>query len=148
MTQPADDVDVQIVRLLREDGRRSYAAIGRVVGLSTAAVKRRVERLEATGVIQGYAALVGDDRLGQELQAFIDIRFAGSAAMEDIWRAADGVDPVVAAYSIAGDLDAVLHVRVRDIVHLQDVLAQLRSKPEVTGTRTRMILEARHRDAG
>ena len=141
-----DDLDQRIVGLLREDGRQSYAAIGRVVGLSTAAVKRRVERLEAAGVIQGYSAVVERDRAGRELQAFIDIRFAGSVAMEDIWRAVDGVAPVVAAYSIAGDLDAVLHVRVRDIVHLQAVLAQLRSKPEVTGTRTRIILEARTRD--
>ena len=139
-----DDLDERLVGLLREDGRQSYAALGRAVGLSTTAVKRRVERLEATGVIQGYSAVVG--RGERELQAFIDIRFAGTAAMEDIWRAADGVSPVVAAYAVAGDLDAVLHVRVRDIEHLQEVLAQLRSRPEVTGTRTRIILEARTRD--
>lgn len=138
-----DDVDERIVGLLREDGRRTYAAIGRVVGLSTAAVKRRVERLEAAGVIQGYAAMVDRGKLGLELQAFIDLRFAGTARMEDIWKAAEGVAPVVAAYAVAGDLDAVLHVRVRDIAHLQEVLAHLRGKPEVTGTRTRIILEAR-----
>jgi len=138
-----DDLDQRIVGLLREDGRQSYAAIGRVVGLSTAAVKRRVERLEAAGVIQGYAAMVDRDQLGLELQAFIDIRFAGTARMEDIWKAAEGVPSVIAAYAVAGDLDAVLHVRVRDIVHLQELLAWLRGKPEVTGTRTRIILEAR-----
>lgn len=141
-----DDVDAQIVSLLRDDGRRSYAAIGRAVGLSTAAVKRRVERLESEGVIQGYAAMVDRDRLGLELQAFIDIRFVGTAAMDDIWKAAEGVAPVIAAYAVAGDLDAVLHVRVRDIAHLQQVLANLRGKPDVTGTRTRIILEARTKD--
>ncbi|RKQ87053.1 DNA-binding Lrp family transcriptional regulator [Solirubrobacter pauli] len=141
-----DDVDERIVSLLREDGRRSYAAIGREVGLSTAAVKRRVERLEAIGVIQGYTAMVDRGKLGQELQAFIDLRFAGTARMEDIWKAADDVTPVVAAYSVAGDLDAVLHVRVRDMAHLQEVLAHLRNKPEVTGTRTRIILEARNHE--
>jgi DNA-binding Lrp family transcriptional regulator len=141
-----DDVDERIVSLLREDGRRTYAAIGRVVGLSTAAVKRRVERLEGSGVIQGYSAMVDRGKLGLELQAFIDLRFAGTARMEDIWHAADGIAPVVAAYAVAGDLDAVLHVRVRDIAHLQEVLAHLRSKPEVTGTRTRIILEARNHE--
>lgn len=141
-----DDVDERIVSLLREDGRRSYAAIGREVGLSTAAVKRRVERLEAIGVIQGYTAMVDRGKLGQELQAFIDLRFAGTVRMEDIWKAADDVTPMVAAYTVAGDLDAVLHVRVRDIAHLQEVLAHLRAKPEVTGTRTRIILEARNQD--
>ena len=59
------------------------------------------------------------------------------------WKAAEGAPYVIAAYAVAGDLDAVLHVRVRDIVHLQEVLAWLRGKPEVTGTRTRIILEAR-----
>ena len=49
------------------------------------------------------------------MQAFIDIRFAGTARMEDIWKAAEGVPSVIAAYAVAGDLDAVLHVRVRDI---------------------------------
>ena len=141
-----DDVDERIVSLLREDGRRSYAAIGREVGLSTAAAKRRVERLETTGVIQGYSAMVDRGKLGQQLQAFIDLRFAGTARMEDIWKAADDVTPVVAAYTVAGDLDAVLHVRVRDIAHLQEVLAHLRAKPEVTGTRTRIILEARNQE--
>ena len=141
-----DDVDERIVSLLRGDGRRSYAAIGREVGLSTAAAKRRVERLETTGVIQGYSAMVDRGKLGQQLQAFIDLRFAGTARMEDIWKAADDVTPVVAAYTVAGDLDAVLHVRVRDIAHLQDVLAHLRAKPEVTGTRTRIILEARNQE--
>jgi DNA-binding Lrp family transcriptional regulator len=141
-----DDVDERIVSLLREDGRRTYAAIGRVVGLSTAAVKRRVERLEVAGVIQGYSAMVDRGKLGLELQAFIDLRFAGTARMEDFWKAAENVAPVVAAYAVAGDLDAVLHVRVRDIAHLQEVLAHLRSKPEVTGTRTRIILEARNHE--
>jgi Lrp/AsnC family transcriptional regulator, leucine-responsive regulatory protein len=141
-----DDVDERIVSLLRGDGRRSYAAIGREVGLSTAAAKRRVERLEATGVIQGYSAMVDRGKLGHELQAFIDLRFAGTVRMEDIWKAADDVTPVVAAYTVAGDLDAVLHVRVRDIAHLQEVLAHLRAKPEVTGTRTRIILEARNQE--
>ncbi|MDA0182911.1 Lrp/AsnC family transcriptional regulator [Solirubrobacter phytolaccae] len=142
-----DDVDERIVSLLREDGRRSYASLGRVVGLSTAAVKRRVERLESDGVIQGYVAMVNRGKLGLELQAFIDLKFAGTARMEDIWKAADGVAPVMAAYAVAGDLDAVLHVRVRDIGHLQEVLAHLRAKPDVTGTRTRIILEARDHDA-
>lgn len=142
-----DDVDQRIVSLLREDGRRTYAAIGRVVGLSTAATKRRVERLEASGVIQGYSAVIDRGKLGLALEAFIDLRFAGTARMEDIWTAAEGVAPVVAAYAVAGDLDAVLHVRVRDITHLQEVLAHLRSKPDVTGTRTRIILEARNPEA-
>jgi Lrp/AsnC family leucine-responsive transcriptional regulator len=52
------DVDRRILALLQADGRRSFADIGREVGLSTPAVKRRVDRLEASGVIRGYAAVI------------------------------------------------------------------------------------------
>ena len=59
-----DDIDRQIVALLRQDARRSFQSIGLRVALSAPAVKRRVDRLEADGVIRGYSAQVDPGRFG------------------------------------------------------------------------------------
>ena len=73
-----DTIDGQIVRLLQQNARRTYGSIGQEVGLSAPAVKRRVDRLEATGVIRGYTALVDHAYLGQAVEAFAELRFAMS----------------------------------------------------------------------
>lgn len=146
MSRPVDDVDEQILALLRQDGRLPYAAIGREVGLSTPAVQRRVERLESTGVITGYTVQVDQRKLGHGLQAFIEVRFAGSATVESIWETSEAVGEIEAVYTIAGETDALIHAQVRDVSHLQDVLATLRRNQTVTGTRTRIVLGAHTRD--
>lgn len=140
-----DDLDDQIIALLREDGRRTYASIGREIGLSTPAVQRRVERLEAAGIITGYTVQIDQRALGHGLQAFIELRMAGTTTVEAIWDAAEGIGEVEAIYTIAGETDAIIHVRVRDVAHLQDVIADLRHRQQVTGTRTRIVLGAQTR---
>ena len=69
MTERLDDLDRKILALLQRDGRRSFAEIGREVGLSTPSIKRRVDRLEAAGVIRGYAAVVDAGKLGTAIEA-------------------------------------------------------------------------------
>ena len=67
-----DDIDRQIVALLRQDARRSFQSIGLRVALSAPAVKRRVDRLEADGVIRGYTAQVDPGRYGWGTHAFVE----------------------------------------------------------------------------
>ena len=66
-----DQIDQQIIALLQEDARSSYADIGSQVALSAPAVKRRVDRLRSNGVIRGYTALVDPDALGWTTEAFV-----------------------------------------------------------------------------
>ena len=68
-----DATDRQILRILREDGRASHAAIAKRVGLSAPAVGERVRKLETSGVIQGYRAVLEPDALGLEVCAFVAI---------------------------------------------------------------------------
>ncbi len=140
-----DQTDREILELLERDGRASYTEIGRRVSLSTAAVKRRVERLELDRIITGYTASVDHVRLGMAIEAFIELRFTGNMAVDDIWRSADDIPEVFAIYTMAGDLDALVHTRARDVAHLADVIARMRRKRHVIGTRTLIVMDSRSR---
>jgi DNA-binding Lrp family transcriptional regulator len=137
-----DTIDGQIVRLLQQNARRTYGSIGQEVGLSAPAVKRRVDRLEATGVIRGYTALVDHAYLGQAVEAFAELRFAGSTRVDDIEEIAHDVPEVHAIFTVAGDPDALAWIRVSDVQDLKRVIDRLRSSGKVTGTKTLMVLSS------
>lgn len=135
-----DAVDRRLLELLRQDGRRTYSDMARVVGMSVAAVKRRVDRLQAEGVIRGFSVQIDHARLGQSVEAFAEVRYTGRTSVEDIVRIASSVPEVQAVHTIAGDLDALVQIRARDLTHLQSVIDQLRRAGAITGTRTLMVL--------
>jgi DNA-binding Lrp family transcriptional regulator len=135
-----DETDHRLLALLQEDGRRTYSEMAGVVGLSVAAVKRRVDRLREIGVITGFTAQVDHAKLGWGVEAFTELRYAGRTGVSEIVATASTVPEVQAIYTIAGDPDALVHVRVRDIPHLQTVIDTLRRAGTVTGTKTLMVL--------
>ena len=137
-----DTLDRRIVALLREDGRRSYSDIARTIGMSVAAVKRRVGRLQDDGVISGYTAQIDYARLGWTVQAFVEVRYTGRTSVDDIMATASSVPEVQSVYVVAGELDALVQIRARDLPHMQTVLDQLRRAGTVTGTRTLMVLNS------
>ena len=135
-----DEIDHRLLALLREDGRRTFSDMAAVVGLSVAAVKRRVDRLRETGVILGFTVQVDHALLGRPVEAFTEVRYAGTTPTAHIARTATALPEVQALYTIAGDPDALVQVRVRDIAHLQEVIDRLRHTGGVTGTKTLMVL--------
>jgi len=135
-----DDVDRRILELLVEDGRRSASDAGRAVGLSPAAAKRRIDRLEQIGVIRGYRAVLDHARLGSQIEAFVELRFAGRTQVDDIEAVAAGMAEVVEAFTTAGDPDALVRVRATDLDHLKRVVDRIRRSGKVTGTKTLIVL--------
>jgi Lrp/AsnC family leucine-responsive transcriptional regulator len=131
---------MEIVDLLQADGRRTFADIAARVSLSSPAVKRRIERLENLGVITGYTTLVDHAKLGRPLEAFTELRFAGATKVDDIAGVANGVPEVQAVFTMAGDPDGLVWLRVRDVEHLKSVVDRLRRSGNVTGTKTLMVL--------
>jgi Lrp/AsnC family transcriptional regulator, leucine-responsive regulatory protein len=143
MTEPAptlDGTDREILDLLREDARRPLADIAKRVTLSAPAVKRRIDRLEALGVITGYTVLIDHAKLGWPLEAFTEIRFTGTTKVDEIAGVATGLPEVQAVFTMAGDPDALVWMRVRDVDHLKNVVDRLRRSGKVTGTKTLMVL--------
>lgn len=135
-----DGTDLEIVDLLVRDGRRTLADIGKVVSLSAPAVKRRLDRLEQSGVITGYTAQIDHAKLGRPIEAFTELRFAGTTRVSDIQGIAAGMPEVDAVHTIAGDPDALVHLRVRDVADLTRVIDLLRRTGKITGTKTLIVL--------
>jgi len=135
-----DEIDRQIVALLRQDARRSFQSIGLRVALSAPAVKRRVDRLEADGVIRGYAARVDPGRYGWPTLAHVELYCVGRMAAAEVREAAERHPEVEAAYTVAGEASAILHVRARDTAHLEATLERIRDHPGITRTQTQIVL--------
>lgn len=136
-----DAIDEAILAALLADARQPTSAIAERVGLSPAATKRRIDRLERAGVITGYTAVVDHALLGAGIDAFIELRFRGTTTVEQIDETLAAVPEVVAAYTTAGDPDALLRVRVGDLAHLKGVIDRIRRAGNVTGTKTLIVLD-------
>src|ERR1700741_1687255 len=109
-----DGTDVEMIDLLEKASRRPLADIGRRVSLSPPAVKRRMDRLEELGVITGYTITVDHAKLGRSLEAFWELRFAGTTKVDDISTIAKDIPEVGAVFTTAGDPDALVWMRVKD----------------------------------
>jgi DNA-binding Lrp family transcriptional regulator len=135
-----DAIDRRIVALLRENARRSFQDIGARVALSAPAVKRRVDRLEADGVIRAYAAVVEPGAMGWPTHAVVALYCEGRMAAAEVRDAVEHHPEVEAAYTVAGEASAVVHVRARDTAHLEETLERLRDRPGITRTQTQIVL--------
>src|SRR5688500_20110526 len=135
-----DAIDRQIVALLRQDARHSFQSIGQQVSLSAPAVKRRVDRLEGEGVVRGYTARIDPGRFGWGTHAFVALYCEGRMAAAEVRDAVERHPEVEAAYTVAGEASAMLHVRARDTSHLEEALERLRDHPGVTRTQTQIVL--------
>jgi Lrp/AsnC family leucine-responsive transcriptional regulator len=134
-----DSIDEGIISLLTADARLSASEIGRRVGLSPAATKRRIDRLENTGVITGYHATLDGSKMDGSVEAFIELRFAGETQVDDIESTAS-IPEVIEAFTTAGDPDALARIRVHDLEHLKQVVDRIRRTGRVTGTKTLIVL--------
>ena len=134
-----EPLDARIVRLLAEDGRLSFAELGRRTGLSTSAAHQRVRRLEERGVLTGYAARIDPAKLGLDITAFVSIRPMDPSQPDDSPERLASLDEIVSCYSVAGDESYILQVRVATPLGLEDLLARIRAVANVS-TRTTMVL--------
>jgi Lrp/AsnC family transcriptional regulator for asnA, asnC and gidA len=136
-----DEVSKAIIEQLQQDGRRSYAAIGKVVGLSEAAVRQRVQRLVDSGVMQ-VVAVTNPMELGFGRQAMIGIRVEGE--LESVAEALAAMDEVDYVVITAGSFDVLVELVVEDDHELLEVLStRIRSIPGVVSTESFMYLSLR-----
>jgi Lrp/AsnC family leucine-responsive transcriptional regulator len=146
--QGLDQIDQVILRALVEDARRSATDIGRRVSLSPSATARRIERLEKLGVITGYRATIDHAQLGDTIEAFAELHFEGATQVGDIDKAFASLPELVEAFTIAGDPDALVRIRARNVDHLKTVIDSIRRSGRVTGTKTLIVLGATRGTSG
>jgi len=135
-----DGMDQQIIAALAADARASYADIGTQVSLSAPAVKRRVDRLRAAGIIRGFTAVIVPAAVGWTTEAFVELFCTGRTTPAQLAAAAKRHPAVIGAYTITGEADALVHLRAADMAHLEQALEKLRAEPFVTSTRSMMVL--------
>ena len=136
-----DDTDHAILALLGRNARRPLTELAAEVNLTTAPVKRRIERLERGGVIAGYTVVVDHTTLGPALEAVIELRIAGDVDAREVRRMAAGLPEVLEILTTAGDPDLLVRIRVDDVAHLREAVLTLRRSGKVTGTKTLMVLD-------
>ncbi|MEU0513004.1 Lrp/AsnC family transcriptional regulator [Amycolatopsis sp. NPDC006125] len=137
-----DATDREILTLLREDARRTLSDIASRVTLSTAAVKRRVDRLQEAGVITGFTVQIDHAKLGWGIEAFTQLRFFGTTNVDEIVQTTTRMPEAQAVFTIAGDPDALVWLRVRDMQHLQRTIDELRRSHRITSTKTLIVLDS------
>src|ERR1700729_4006491 len=133
-----DDVSKQIIEQLQQDGRRSYAAIGKAVGLSEAAVRQRVQRLVDLGVMQ-IVAVTDPMSLGFLRQTMVGVRCGGD--LERVATQLAGMAEIDYVVITAGSFDILIEVVCEDDDQLLDILSRVRSIPSVTATETFVYLK-------
>ena len=139
-TSLVDNIDYGILDMLRQNARAGYGDIGDKVGLSASAVKRRVDRLVADGVIRAFTIQVDPAVDGMATEAYVELFCRGTVAPDELKRILSQVPEVVDASTVTGDADAVVHIRSRDIPSLEDALERVRLAPSVDHTRSAIVL--------
>jgi Lrp/AsnC family transcriptional regulator, leucine-responsive regulatory protein len=140
-----DAIDRRILQALQAQGRSTFDELAAGVGLSASATLRRVKRLEDSGVIAGYVALVAPERVGLGLTAYINVRLAKHSEQRspiDAFAAAVQAWPeVVECAALTGEMDYLLRVLVRDMAHYSSFLMDsLLKHPSVQDCKTSFML--------
>jgi len=143
-----DAVDRRILRALQRDGRMTYDVLAQEVGLSPSAALRRVKRLEESGAIGSYVALLSPERVGLPLTAYLNVRLEKHTERHkrnpmDLFRAAVQTWPeVVECASLTGEMDYLLRVVVEDMAHYSRfIMDTLLKHPSVQDCKTSFVLD-------
>jgi Lrp/AsnC family leucine-responsive transcriptional regulator len=142
-----DSMDRRILDALQKQGRISFDDLGALVGLSPSAALRRVRRMEETGVIAGYAAMIRARRVGLGLTAYVNVRLEKHSGrskrtpMDDFAAELATWNEVVECVSLSGDMDFLLKVVVADMDHYtRFVMETLLKHPSVQDCKTSFVM--------
>ncbi|MCX4749531.1 Lrp/AsnC family transcriptional regulator [Kitasatospora sp. NBC_01287] len=135
-----DETDRLLLAHLGRDGRASYAEIGLLANLSATAVRRRIDRLRSRGVVRGFTVVLDPELLGWHTEAFVEIYCRERTAPEEILASLRQFSEVVAAWTVTGDPDALVHLRAVDTRHLEAVIERIRREPGVQRSRSSVVL--------
>ena len=135
-----DPVDMVILAEVSRDPRATLAQLSERVGLGVSAVQARVRRLESSGVIVGYRALLDAEAVGKSLSAFIEITPLDPSQPDNAPELLEHLPSIEACHSIAGEASYMLFVRVGTPRDLEALIRDIRLAASVS-TRTTVVLQ-------
>jgi DNA-binding Lrp family transcriptional regulator len=141
-----DRIDFDIIAELQKNARRSNKELAAAVGLAPSTCLERMRRLAEAGVFRGFHAAVNEAALGIGLQAMIEVRLTRhSRELVERFSSLTGeIEEVLAVYHVTGEYDFLLHIAVRDMEHLRDLLLDaFTTRPEVANLQTHLIFSHR-----
>jgi DNA-binding Lrp family transcriptional regulator len=134
-----DDLDRQLIALLRNDARASVAALAKALGVARGTVQNRMARLAANGTIVGYTVRLKPDVEEQRIRAFTTVAVEGNQ-LEAVLRALRGDPAVASLYSTNGRWDIVAELRADSLEAFDRVLARMRLIEGISQTETSLLL--------
>jgi Lrp/AsnC family leucine-responsive transcriptional regulator len=138
-----DRIDLRILDILQQNGRLTNQEIAERVSLSPSPCLRRIKRLEESGVIRQYVALLEPGKLGLGLLAYVSVKLEkrGKMPIEDFCARVQGWPEVAACYAMTGEMDYLLRVHVEDLSHFSRfVMDQLLRQPGVVDVKSSFAL--------
>lgn len=139
-----DKFDLELLAQLQQDGRMTNAALGQKVHLSTSQVSRRVQRLEETGVIDHYSAMLNPEVVGLGVIAFTSVTLGrhGEAEGENFERAVVRMPEVLECLSVTGEADYMLRVVAPDLAAFSEfMMKSLLRLPGVINVKSNIALK-------
>lgn len=135
-----DDIDVKILEILQKKGRTRRNDLAEAVGLSLPSVSDRLRKLEESGIIAGYHAVLDPQKMGKDLTAFIFVTVDSSKHFTQFIDHARGLDEVLECHAITGEGSHLLKIRTTGTTSLEKLLAKIQSWGGVVSTRTNLVL--------
>ena len=137
-----DAVDHKILEILQNTGRDSASHIASEIGMSVPAVSERIHKLEETGIISGYEAIVDPKKVGLDVAAIITIISESSNNFEAVVEKANQTQEVVQCFTTTGSGSHVLIINTENSESLENLLREIQSWPGVFRTETQLILSS------
>jgi Lrp/AsnC family transcriptional regulator, leucine-responsive regulatory protein len=137
-----DDIDRKILMLLQVEGRATASYVAEKVHLSVPASAERIKKLQESGIIKGFRAVLDTDLLGLDIEALITIVSDSSKYYEKVIEKANNTPEVVRCFSTTGDGSHVLLIQTQNSKTLESLLRKIQTWPGVIRTNTQLILSS------
>ena len=136
-----DTIDAKILSCLTQDARMNASQISQNVNLSVSAVIERMKKMEASGLIRGYTAVIDERIAGYDVQALISIRLEHPKYNQEFSRQMCNHERVMECFYITGDFDYMARISAGSTEELTKVLHDIKNIPGVSLTRTYVVLD-------
>ena len=137
-----DAIDCKILVELQKDGRESASNIAEKVRVSVPTITERIRKLQDSGVITGFQAVVDPTSIGLDVAAIITVISGSSQYYKEVTLAAEETPEVVQCFSTTGNGSHTLLVTTKNSNTLEELLRKIQSWPGVTRTETQIILSS------
>ncbi len=136
-----DEIDIQILSRLKDNARMKASQISQEINLSVSSVTERIRKLEKSGVITAYTAIIDQKKIGNDVTALMEVSLDHPKYYDDFAAMIEKTKCVVSCYYISGDFDFMLKI-LAPSEKLEEIHRAIKSFPGVSGTRTNVVLKS------